>query len=74
MFTHWHALLGDQAYALLGEGLRRIELRQNLVGPREAARARTASATYFLNRPVEPSFDGCGGGVNVLSVQTQTRF
>jgi hypothetical protein len=74
MFTHGHAFLRDQANALFGECLRRIELRQNLVSPRKTSNPRTTSATHFLNRPIQSGFYRRGARVNVLSIQTQACF
>ena len=66
--------LGTMAEQLLGECLRRIELRQNLGSSWETASPRTTSATHFLNRPIQSGFNRRGGCVNVLSIQTQACF
>ena len=54
--------------------MRAIQLAQHDGGTRETASACAACATYFLNGPVETCFDGCGGGVDVVAIQTQSRF
>lgn len=67
-------LLGDEGDALALRWLRAVQLRQHLVGAREATGALTTGAAYLCNAQFKAASTGVVVVVDVVAVQAQAGF
>src|SRR3954452_23261555 len=66
------AALSAQADAAPGRAI--VEVREDLLGTRKTAGARTAGAAALLDRPFQRGLDRRGRGVDVMTIEAEPGF